>query len=70
MRAKKDKRFVFAHNETPEKGALCSCTIIVDKQTGINYLFTTAGNAGGLTPLLDREGKPIITSVAALEEQK
>lgn len=70
MRIKKEKRFVFAHNETPEKGALCGCTIIVDKETGVNYLFASAGNAGGLTPLLDREGKPIITSVAALQEQK
>ncbi|MBR6790979.1 MAG: hypothetical protein IKM31_08960 [Oscillospiraceae bacterium] len=70
MKAKKEKRFVFAHNETPEKGALCGCTIIVDKETGVNYLFAQGGYAGGLTPLLDREGKPIITSVAALEEQK
>lgn len=70
MKPKKEKRFVFAHNEAPEKGALCSCTIVVDKQTGVNYLFTTAGNAGGLTPLLDRDGKPIITSAAALEELK
>lgn len=70
MRSKKDKRFIFIHNETPEKGALCGCTIIVDKQTGVNYLLATAGNAGGLTPLLDRDGKPVITSVAALEEQK
>jgi len=70
MKPKKEKRFVFAHNETPEKGALCSCTIVVDRQTGVNYLFTTSGYAGGLTPLLDRDGKPIITSVAALEELK
>jgi len=35
--------------------------IIVDKETGVNYLFAMAGNAGGLTPLLDRDGKPVIT---------
>lgn len=35
----------------------------VDKETGVNYLFHTSGYAGGLTPLLDREGKPIITPI-------
>jgi hypothetical protein len=63
MRAKKEKRFVFAHNETPEKGALCGCTIIVDKETGVNYLVWRSGYAGGITPLLDREGKPVISAV-------
>ena len=63
MRQKKEKRFIFAHSETPEKGAMSSCAIIVDKQTGVNYLFATSGYAGGLTPLLDREGKPVITTI-------
>lgn len=35
--------------------------IIVDKETGINYLFCQNGNTGGLTPLLDEEGKPVVT---------
>lgn len=37
--------------------------IIVDKETGVNYLFTMAGNAGGLTPLTDKDGKPVITII-------
>lgn len=37
--------------------------IWVDKETGVNYLYHSGGYGGGLTPLLDREGKPIITSV-------
>lgn len=41
--------------------------IIVDKKTGVNYLWVMSGYAGGLTPLLDRDGKPIITSVANCE---
>lgn len=36
---------------------------IIDKETGVNYLFSWDGYAGGLTVLLDREGKPIITPV-------
>jgi hypothetical protein len=35
--------------------------LIVDNQTGVTYFFNIYGNAGGLTPLLDRDGKPVIT---------
>lgn len=39
--------------------------IIVDKKTGVNYLFVTSGHAGGLTPLLDKDGKPIVEEINA-----
>ena len=42
-------------------GILTEATVIVDKETGVNYLFVHRGYGGGLTPLLDAEGKPIIT---------
>ena len=35
--------------------------VIIDKETGVNYLFVHCGYGGGLTPLLDSDGKPIIT---------
>lgn len=35
--------------------------IFVDKETGVNYLFVNDGYAGGLTVLLDKDGKPVIT---------
>lgn len=35
--------------------------ILVDKETGVNYLFIQSGYAGGLTPLLDADGKPVVT---------
>ena len=35
--------------------------IYVDRKTGVNYLFSCAGNAGGLCVLVDREGKPIVS---------
>lgn len=35
----------------------------VDRETGVNYLFHMDGYGGGLTPLLDREGKPVISPV-------
>lgn len=34
--------------------------IIVDKVTGVNYLYVCRGYGGGLTPLLDSDGKPIV----------
>lgn len=37
--------------------------IYVDKETGVNYLYIQNGYSGGLTPLLDAEGKPIITEL-------
>ncbi len=35
--------------------------IIVDTLTGVNYLFVRGGNSGGLTVLLDKDGKPVVT---------
>ena len=34
--------------------------ILIDKETGIQYLQTSNGYAGGLTVLLGRDGKPLI----------
>ncbi len=33
--------------------------IWVDKETGVTYVFHSCGNAGVVTPLLDREGDPM-----------
>ena len=61
--AKKEERFVKVYSEN-----LGSEFSLVDKKTGVNYLFVQSGYAGGLTPLLDREGKPIITSIPREDE--
>lgn len=37
--------------------------IYVDKVTGVNYMFRHDGYAGGLTPLLGRDGKPVVTPI-------
>jgi hypothetical protein len=42
--------------------------VVIDKETGVNYLFFHHGYAGGLTPLLDKEGKPIITRVEGYQK--
>ncbi len=58
--AKKDRRFIEPYTED---GIVTMTKILVDKETGVNYLFHQSSNAGGLTPLLDREGKPVVTTV-------
>lgn len=57
--AKVKDRFV----KTYSQGTVNVSEIWVDRETGVNYLFHAGGYAGGLTPLLDREGKPVITAV-------
>ena len=45
------------------QGVLSTGKIIVDTQTGVNYLFWQEGYAGGLTPLLDRNGNVVVNRV-------
>lgn len=54
----KEKRFIKIY--TQEMG---STEIWVDKETGVNYLFHAGGYAGGLTVLMNKEGKPVITPI-------
>ena len=42
---------------------MANTQIIVDTCTGVNYLWHHDGYAGGLTVLVDSEGKPIITPI-------
>ena len=44
-----------------QQGTIDVIQILVDTETGVNYVFQKAGYAGGLTPLLDKDGKPIVT---------
>ena len=68
MAKKDDDRFVKVYSQS---GGLTgnSMAIYVDKETGVNYLFSASGYAGGLTVLLDRNGKPVITSVSSLTQE-
>lgn len=56
----KDKRFEKIYSQ----GAVDVIEIWVDKETGVNYVFHQSGYAGGMTPLLDRDGKPVVTPIA------
>ena len=59
-----DKRFIKIYSD----GAFGSNEIWVDKETGVNYLFHAAGYAGGLTPLLNRDGTPVVSALPIQEE--
>lgn len=52
-------RFEFVKREGSEFSQLVQ--IMVDTQTGVNYLFVKSGYGAGLTPLLDADGKPVVT---------
>ena len=45
------------------QGTLNVVEIWIDKETGVNYVFHASGNAGGMTVLLDRDGKPVISPI-------
>ncbi len=55
----KNDRFI----KTYSQGAIQSIEIFVDKETGVNYIFSHTGYAGGMTVLLDKDGKPVITPI-------
>ena len=55
----KNERFEKVYSQ----GSINVTEIWVDKDTGVNYVFHCYGNAGGMTPLLDREGKPVVSPV-------
>ncbi len=54
-----DERFIKIYSQ----GFSNVSQIWVDRETGVNYLFHCMGNAGGLTVLLDSNGKPVITPI-------
>ena len=40
---------------------LGSMEIWVDKETGVNYVYHSSGYGGGMTVLLGKDGKPVIS---------
>ena len=60
-KGKKEKRFevtVVEGSQLSESGLM---QVIVDKETGVNYLFVKSGYGAGLTPLLDADGRAVVT---------
>lgn len=55
---KQDDRFEVIY----EQGKVSVFRIIRDKETGVNYLYHAAGYGLSMTPLLDTDGKPVVTT--------
>lgn len=59
-----EKRFI----KTYTQGKLSTMEIWVDVKTGVNYLYRAEGYTGGMTPLLNRDGTPVVTLLPRNEE--
>lgn len=60
-----EKRFVKIYSD----GMMNVSEIWVDTKTGVNHFYHASGYSGGLTPLLDRDGKPVISAFPVQEEK-
>ena len=56
-----DKRFIKTYSQIGFTDNLMQ--IWVDRETGVNYLYSASGYSGGLTVLLNRDGTPVVTPV-------
>jgi len=57
MAKKETDRFV---KVLEDSGFISSSEIWVDTQTGVQYLYHASGYSGGMTVLVDAEGKPLL----------
>ena len=57
---KQEKRFVKILNE---EGFLGGSELWVDRQTGVTYFYHYNGYTGGMTLLVDANGKPVISPI-------
>jgi hypothetical protein len=55
----KNERFKTVYSQ----GTLDVTQILVDTETGVNYVFRKVAYAGGMTPLLGKDGKPVISPI-------
>jgi len=55
----------FDIKEKDTLGLMTEASVIIDRETGVNYLFVHRGYGGGLTPLIDAEGNPIVTKTGS-----
>ena len=60
---KKDERFVVIHKEGSQLKDSGFRQLLVDKETGVTYLLWKAGYGSAITPLLNKDGAPIITKL-------
>ncbi len=64
---KKPKRFIVREEQAL---GLSGIRILIDTQTGVNYLNTIGETCSGLTPLLDENGNFVISPVSEFTEEQ
>lgn len=64
MKKKKKKRFIVKEDQS---SGFSSIRIIVDTDTGVNYLCTVETAMTGLTPLLDKNGNVVIDDINEMD---
>lgn len=57
---KQADRFETVYRQKHIGATLDVVEILADRETGVQYLFYQSRFGGGLTPLLDKDGKPVI----------
>ncbi|KAE9708257.1 hypothetical protein GP713_23980 [Escherichia coli] len=55
-----EKRFKNYNATSKKESKMMSNYIVVDEQTGVQYLFSAIGYSGGMTVLVDKDGKPLL----------
>ncbi len=53
-----EKRFEVIYKQ--DVGMTTTVRILRDRETGVEYLCTWFGQGGGLTPLLEADGRPVV----------
>ena len=57
---RKNPRFAITYEVT---AMTSNQRIFVDKETGVNYLLLSFGSMFGFSPLVDKDGKPLVTPI-------
>lgn len=62
-----EKRFI---KILKESSVTQTIEIILDTETGVNYMYVTGGSGKTITPLLDSEGKVIVSNQREIASYK
>ena len=63
----KEERFVRIYSQ---RTVWRTIEIFADTVTGVNYLYQTWGNTGGMSVLVDKDGKPVVSSPEEIKAMK
>lgn len=67
FKEKEDKKFIKVFKE---RSLTESIQILLDTETGVNYIYLRSGYGLSLTPLLDSDGKVVVSSEREIQNYK